>query len=526
MLSFKLDSNGIEQITERAFVYYINNGAERKEALRTKLTIEEALLKFQENFDEDTVVEYNESKIFKQLKISLFIAGNRYNPFDIHETPNDILMDSLLATYNNAIPNWKYKNFVNQLDFVVFKEKKSTLYVKLLKAIGIGSILGIIARLLPGGIGATLATNYANPLSAAFAGLMCVMAVFLTFFAVSLGIVHAGDLSTLNTIGKTMLGRIAKIMLATTLITALVLIPFIPVGNLSLSSVSFKSVFDILIQFLPSNPIAPLVDFNTAQIIIVAAMFGVTMLILGSKTKTLEDVFTEGNIVAVTCNSFLNSTLIHIYVAVNFFSLFANSKASEYLKSIKMIAVILVAYAVVFLIYAIRASRKLNVNLKDYINILMPTFMINLSSASYGASFTTSIETLMNNGTDVDYAAMGHNVGGLLFKPAYAILLTTGTILSSVAYGVEFNLGYIVMIIILSLVLAMSLPTIPGAAISGFTLIFTQLALPGEGLALVLTLNALLDFFTVAVNGFCLQSEIFISANKAGKLNLDNFGKK
>ena len=65
----------------------------------------------------------------------------------------------------------------------------------------------------------------------------------------------------------------------------------------------------------------------------------------------------------------------------------------------------------------------------------------------------------------------------------------------------------------------MTLPTIPGSAISGFTLMFAQLGLPKESLALIITLNALLDFFTVAVNGFCLQSEIMLGAKKAGRLD-------
>ena len=48
---------------------------------------------------------------------------------------------------------------------------------------------------------------------------------------------------------------------------------------------------------------------------------------------------------------------------------------------------------------------------------------------------------------------------------------------------------------------------------------FAQVGLSQESLAIVITLNALLDFFTVAVNGFCLQSEIMIGAKKAGRID-------
>lgn len=521
MDSYLLKSENIEIITSRAYDYYTSNNVDRKEALRTKLTIEEALLKYQETFGEDVKVEYNESKIFKQLKVSLYISGNSFNPFDIRETPDDIIMDSLLSTYSNTLPNWKFKNFVNQLDFTLNQEKRRGLIFKIICAIGIGVLLGLIARMLPGGLGVSIAENYARPLASAFAGLFCVMAVFLTFFAVSLGIVHAGDLSTLSSIGKHMLGRFFKIMSVITLATTIVILPAISLKNISLSSLSFKSIFDMFLQFIPSNPIKPLVEFNTAQILIVGVMFGLAMLILGSKTRTLESAFTECNVVAVTCNSFLNNSLIHVYVGLNFFIIVSSNVTTGYMQSIKMILLIVGVYIALFVIFTYIASKKLGVEYKRFIRILSPTLMINLSSASYGASFTTSIEALMNNGVDVDYASMGHNVGGLLFKPGYAVLLTVGTVLSSATYGVEFELGYIIMIVILSMALAMTLPTIPGAAVAGFTLMFTQLGLPNEALAYVLTLNAILDFFTVAINGVCLQSEIFLSANKAGRLNKD-----
>lgn len=520
MDSYTLKLIDIENLIDRAGNYLIYNGAERKEALKTKLILEETLLKYRDKFDEETEIRYHESKVLGQLKVSIYIDGNSYNPFEIKETPGDIIMDSLLASYSNATPNWKYKNFVNQIDFSLSKEKKITLLGKIIRAIIIGVVLGLLARLLPGGIGVTIATDYASPLCGAFAGLFCVMAVFLTFLAISLGIVHAGDLSTINTIGKTMLGRFFRIMGVVSILMTLALLPFAKLSDISESVVSIKSVYDILLSFIPSNPIAPLVEFNTAQIIIVGTMFGFSMLVLGGKAKTLENVFTEANIVAVTCNSFINSSLIHVYVGVNFFCLFAGNNLTELLKYIVMVGIILAAYVLLMLVYTIVACKKLHCGPKVYLKKLMAAFMINLSSASYGASFQTSIETLFENGVDIDYAAMGHNIGGLLFKPAYAILLITGTIMSSIQFGAQLGSSYFVMVFLLSFVLAMSLPTIPGAAVSGFTLMFTQLALPQEALAVVLTLNAILDFVTVAVNGFCLQSEIMIGANKTERIDL------
>lgn len=518
MDSYKLTLSGIAEITERVEKYLNENGAKRKNAIKTKLTVEEALLKFHDHFEEGTEVLYNEYRLLGQLRVSLYIAGNAFNPFEIAESPNDILMDSLLSSYNNGAPSWKFKNFVNQMTFTAFRERKTTLKSKLVWSILIGLILGLIGRFLPGSIGAVIANDYIVPLSDAFTGLLCVMAVLLTFLAIALSIVHAGDLSTLNTIGKTMLGRFFRIMGLTALLINVMFIPFLTISDLTLKRFSLKSVYDILIGFIPSNPITPFVEFNTAQIIIIGIMFGVVMLILSNKTKTLEYVFSECNVVAISCNGFLNNMLIHIYVGMNIFTLVCTQELSSFLNYLWIILIILGAYAVLMVVVTLITARRLDWKIMDLIRKLSPTFMINLSSANFGASATTSINALLNAGMDVDYASLGHSIGGLLYKPAYVILLSAGTILSARYVNVEFNLGYLIMILILSIVLSMSLPTIPGAAISGFTLLFRQLGLPHSALAVLLTINALLDFFTVAVNGYCLQTEMLVSAHKAGKL--------
>lgn len=518
MDTYKINNQGITALCDRAEKYLISNGANKSDVTRNRLTMEETLLKFKSAFGDSTVVEYREAKLFRQLRIILTINGCELNPFEIKKDEEDFLMDSLLQSYDVDRPNWRYHNLSNQVVFNIAKQGKLGILQKLLIAILAGSILGFVARLIPGEFGYNLATDYVAPLANAFVGLMCVMAVFLTFFAVSLAIVHAGDMTTLSNIGKTMLGRIAKIMLLVTSAITLLMIPMMSFGG-DAGSVRIKSAYDLIIGFIPANPISPLVEFNTAQIIIVGALFGFTMLMLGSKTHTLESVFTECNLVAINCNSAISRSAIHIYVGLNFFTLVATASDTSFMQSLKIIVIVLTSYLALMLIYTIIATRILEVDCKKLVKRLMPAFMINISSANYGSSFTTSIETLFDCGTDIDYGALGHNVGGFLFKPSYAILLVVGTVVSATENGLTFNIGYIVTIILLAIILSMSLPTIPGATISGFTLMFAQLGLSAESLAIVVTLNAMLDFFTVAVNGYCLQSEILISAKKAGRID-------
>ena len=54
-----------------------------------------------------------------------------------------------------------------------------------------------------------------------------------------------------------------------------------------------------------------------------------------------------------------------------------------------------------------------------------------------------------------------------------------------------------------------------------FSILFSQLGLKSEALAVIISINAFLDFLTVAVNNYSLQSQIVLNANSIGKLNVD-----
>ena len=518
MDNFKLTNEGIQELCDAAKTYLTDSGLDSKLAMRNVLTIEEALLKYQDAFGMEQEVTFKPAKVLGQLRIMLFIPGTPFNPFEVGN-PDDILMNSLLSSFNTALPNWKYKNLTNQIVFNVNKPQKRSLLTKIAIAVVVGAVLGFIARFLPGGIGQKIAVDYVQPLGAAYTGLLCVMAVFLTFFAVSLGIVHAGDLSTLSNMSKTMFGRMLKVMGGIVVFLSVVMTPLMKFAG-GVGNIQFKTAYDALLGFVPSNPIAPLAEFNAGQIIVVGALFGFTMLYLGSKVSTLEAAFTECNLIAVTCESFLSNRAIYYYVGMNLFTLVVTASLSDFVHSIRIIIIVLAAFALLMIIYTIVAVNTLKCSVSALYKRLMPAFMINLSSATYGSSFTTSIEALFACGVDIDYGSVGHNVGGMLFKPAYAILLLVGTVIASINEGVIFSVGYLLTIALLSVILAIAIPTIPGAAITGFTLMFAQVGLSPESLAIVITLNALLDFFTVAVNGFCLQSEIMIGAKKAGRIDI------
>lgn len=75
-------------------------------------------------------------------------------------------------------------------------------------------------------------------------------------------------------------------------------------------------------------------------------------------------------------------------------------------------------------------------------------------------------------------------------------------------YGVTVSPAWLAMAGLIAIVLAVAAPPIPGGALTCYTILFVQLKIPMEAVAITIALNVILEFITTAVNLFCLQAEL------------------
>ena len=89
-------------------------------------------------------------------------------------------------------------------------------------------------------------------------------------------------------------------------------------------------------------------------------------------------------------------------------------------------------------------------------------------------------------------------------------------------YAVNISPTWILTALIVSVILGIAAPPIPGGALTCFTMLFVQLNIPAEGIPTVIALNVLRDFFATACNIFTLQMEM---VELAGDLNMLDYNK-
>lgn len=76
------------------------------------------------------------------------------------------------------------------------------------------------------------------------------------------------------------------------------------------------------------------------------------------------------------------------------------------------------------------------------------------------------------------------------------------------SHGVAITPIWMLTALIISVVLAIAAPPVPGATLTCYTILFMQLGISSETVAVVITLNVILEFVTTAVDLFCLQTEL------------------
>ena len=180
------------QQVEKALVVY---GVDRREALRIKLTFEEVLLKYQDCLGQEAEFIVRCSSRFSAIRVEVTVPGVSFDPMEKAEE-DETLMRELLAGLGLA-PTWSYKHGKNNI-VLLAKKKPLSGTVKMVGAMGLAIIAGIILNLLPDGIRIGANDYVLTPVMNAFMGLLSAISGPLVFLSVLGSICSMGNMETLG----------------------------------------------------------------------------------------------------------------------------------------------------------------------------------------------------------------------------------------------------------------------------------------------------------------------------------------
>ncbi len=505
-MDFSLDNASIVAINDELESFLVAGKAEEKNRLRIQLTAEEILLKYQERFGEGIRTGVRCIRRLGRMRIELSFDSERFNPFEEDGEEEGIVLHSLLTSMG-AAPLWQYRNGRNIITFTPRKKKRSQM-VYIIAAVLLSFACGLLCRVLPDGVGIFFSSQVVSPLLGAFMGLLSAVSGPMIFCSVLIGICSIGDTATLGRIGKLMMSRFLIMTLLLNVLVTLIYLPFFDLSSLGGNALDFSSILDMLLGIVPGNLFTPFTEGNPLQIISVAVMLGVSIVVLGQKVATVTSFFEQADYIIQLLMEAV-STLVPFFVFGSIFNMIVDSDFGVLMSSSKFIPIMLLGDLVIIIVYILMVSVRKGIRPMLLIRKIAPTFLIAITTDSSAAAFSTNTECCEKDlGIDRKIISFGIPLGQVVFMPGASILFLAAAFCMAEVYGVPISLPWLLSAIIITFVLAVAAPPIPGGALICYTMLMTQLGIPDEAIAIAIAFNVILEFVATAFNLACLQLEL------------------
>ena len=522
MEQYNFSNSNIDLACEAVGEFLAKVGVERREALRTKLTFEEVLLEYQSKLGEEATFKVRLIKRFSSIKVEIMVEGESYNALVKNSDEGDVIQ-GLLAGIGLA-PTWNYKNGKN---YIVFIPKKKPLSgtVKMVAAIGLAMIAGMILNLLPDSVRTGVNDYVLSPVTNAFVGLISAVSGPLIFLSVLGSICSMGNMETLGKVGsKTIKVILLYMTVITVLMTAFICLFYhIEMGGGGISG--FSQILDLIYDIIPSNLFEPFVIGNPLQLIFISVIVGLAMLVLSTRVDSVFKLVEQMSAIVQTMMSGLSS-MLPILIFVLFTGMISNGNFGAILDSWKIIALMMLVIVVYYVINLLRIGVIKKVSPVLLFKKAWPTFLVCLTTASSAAAFSTNVRDANKKlGIDKKLVDFATPIGQVLFMPGYVAMLFCMEAGFAESCGVPITLPWVLIALITNLLLSFAVPPVPGGAMMGFTIAFTQLGVPMEVMGIALAINAITDFPATACNVSGWQLTIIDVADSLHMLDKESLHK-
>ena len=238
--------------------FFEKSNAPHRDVLKICLVIEESLLRYQEKLGEAHEFQLYTRKFFGAPKIIIRVKGEAFSPLENDHDDmifsNEVMQN--LLRYEEEKTIYRYENGFNELISFSTRERRlpkipgGSISVAIILAI----IFSFIAGNFPPDVQKVLSEQIISPALSILVKLIVTVTVFMIFFSIVAGICAIEDVTMLNNIGSTVLGRFFLLDAVIVAITFAIGSIFFPVALLTdKNAVDLSEISTMLLSFVPTN---------------------------------------------------------------------------------------------------------------------------------------------------------------------------------------------------------------------------------------------------------------------------------
>ncbi len=482
-----------------------------KEIVKVRLKAEEIMRFYQSRQETPKNFTVKYAMGFEQ-HISILFEGESVNPFiDIKDEFLDNMMKMLGET-----EHWQYKYNTNIIDFKIPKKPLSQV-VQICIALLCAILFTVVCTcFFSAETTENIRKSLFSPLSGLFIGVLRSAACILIFTSIVMSIVNLGDIRSFKRIGKHLFSDFSLFLLLSIVLPFACLSPWLKFsfGNGASASDSFAELTKTVLDMVPPNPISPFIEGNAVQVIVLAIFCGVIFSILGNKVKTVKQFLQEFD-TFISCVIGKINLLLPVLIFVVIEDTALGNDLSSFLSYKTIVLMWVIAIAVLFAMNIVLVSVFGKMSIASYFKNAGSTLLISLLTASSIAAFPSNMDICKNKfGIDDKLVDLGIPIGQVMFMPCTASAMVASCVGVASVSGMNVSVQWILTAVIIIFVLSVATPPIPGAALVAFSLLFAQMGLPADYIAIVITLGIVTDGIVTANNLFSLHYVLLKVSNK------------
>lgn len=272
-----------------------------------------------------------------------------------------------------------------------------------------------------------------------------------------------------------------------------------PAGEVEVTEA--PGVIDTLLNIVPVNPIAALVEGNMLQIIFFALFLGIGMAILGSKARTVYNFF-DGLAEVM----YKITGIIMKFAPIGIFGLIAPTVGEHGISVLMpLFKVILLVYIGCILHAALVYSFSVNffakMNPLRFFKGIAPASLVAFSTSSSSATLPVTIKNTEENlGVSRKVSSFVLPLGATINMDGTALYQGVAVLFIAQFFGYDLSFAQQLMIILTATLASIGTAGVPGAGLIMTTMVVTAVGLPVEGIALIAGIDRILDMIRTSVN--------------------------
>ena len=365
----------------------------------------------------------------------------------------------------------------------------------------IGMALGIVAGMVAPDMGSTF-----KPLGQLFINLIRMVVVPLVLCTIVAGSASVGDINKLGRVAtKTLIYYFGTTAVAVVLGLVFANI-FNPGEGLNIATEGLKAksatppkMVDVFLNIIPLNPIDAMGKGNMLQVIFFAMLFGFGLSAVGERGKACYAFFDGA---AETMIKVTNMVMIYAPVGVFGLIAFTVSKhgADVLLPLIKVIGVMYIACLVHVLVCYLPLVRVSGITIGHFFKLLSAPLMIAFTTCSSAAALATNLIQCQKLGASKPVASFSLPLGNTINMDGTAVYMGVVAIFVAEIYGIPMPFDKQFQVLATGILASIGSVGVPGAGLIMSTIVFTQVGIPLEGIAIIAGIDRVMDMARTTMN--------------------------